>query len=208
MTGNNDGEGWDLLSIRPDPGDGPHGRAGDRRQRAPPFRNCPPGFDCTGTAVYLYICVSSYCFIFLYMSPRTESPTLSLLATWLQLFNCTGPARTGLYLCVSSYCCIFVYVSSYCCIFLYMRPHTAVYLSICVLILLYISMCVSSYCCIRAGVEKSLYQTKESTAVYLYICVSSYWFISLYASSYCFVTCEASRNRSIPHQRIISSPFN
>jgi hypothetical protein len=137
MTGNNDGEGWDLLSIRPDPGDGPHGRAGDRRQRAPPFRNCPPGFDCTGTAVYLYICVSSYCFIFLYMSPRTESPTVSLLATWPQLHRS------------SSYWSI----------------------SLCVLVLLYISICVSSYCCIRAGVEKSLYQTKESTAVYLHICV-------------------------------------
>ena len=56
--------------------------------------------------LYISVCVSSYCFIFLYMSPRTESPTLSLLATG---FNCTGP-RTRLYLCVSSYCCIFVCV--------------------------------------------------------------------------------------------------
>jgi hypothetical protein len=47
-----DGEGWDLLSLRP--GSGPHGENGDRKTRGPPDAYCPPAFDCNGVAPPLY----------------------------------------------------------------------------------------------------------------------------------------------------------
>ena len=47
-----DGEGWDLLTLRP--GSGPHGENAERKKRGPPDAYCPPAFDCNGVAPPLY----------------------------------------------------------------------------------------------------------------------------------------------------------
>ena len=52
--GGDDGEGWDLLSLKAGTG-GPHGHDGDRKTgKRVVDAYCPPAFDCNGVAPPLY----------------------------------------------------------------------------------------------------------------------------------------------------------